>query len=45
MHSFVIGGIGTHKEFHFAVALDETGRLLGTEEFPTTKQGIYELQQ
>ncbi|NNN16636.1 MAG: IS110 family transposase [Acidimicrobiaceae bacterium] len=45
MHSCVIGGVDTDKEFHCAAALDETGRLLGTEEFPTTKQGINELQQ
>lgn len=45
MQGCVIGGVDTHKEFHCAAALDETGRLLGTEEFPTTKLGIKELEQ
>ena len=32
----MIGGVDTHKDVHVAAALDELGRLLGTEAFPTT---------
>jgi len=35
----VTGGVDTHKDFHVAVALDDVGRLLGTEQFPATMQG------
>jgi transposase len=35
----VTGGVDTHKDTHVAAALDELGRLLGTEAFPTTPAG------
>jgi transposase len=39
----VIGGIDTHKEIHVAAALDTNGAILGTEQFPTTRQGYRRL--
>jgi len=39
----VIGGIDTHKDVHVAAVLDELGRLLGTESFPTTASGYRQL--
>src|SRR5438445_3078729 len=39
----VIGGVDTHKDSYAAVALGETGRLLGTAQFPTTPDGYQEL--
>ena len=35
----VTGGVDTHKDFHVCAALDERGRVLGTEQFPTTLRG------
>lgn len=35
----VTGGVDTHKDTHVAAALDDLGRVLGTEEFPTTTAG------
>jgi transposase len=35
----VTGGVDTHKDFHVAAALDELGRVLGTEEFPVSLSG------
>lgn len=35
----VTGGVDTHKDVHVAAVLDEVGRLLGTESFPTTTAG------
>jgi len=35
----VVGGVDTHKEIHVAAAVDGTGRILGTKEFPTTSAG------
>jgi transposase len=35
----VTAGVDTHKDFHVAAALDEVGRLLGTESFPATPAG------
>src|SRR5688500_19015600 len=35
----VTGGVDTHKDFHVAGALDEVGRVLGTESFPTSAAG------
>ena len=32
----VTGGVDTHKDTHVAAALDELGRVLGTEAFPAT---------
>jgi transposase len=39
----VTGGVDTHKDFHVCAALDERGRVLGTEQFPTTLHGYREL--
>jgi transposase len=36
-------GVDTHKDFHFAVALDGLGRRLGTLSIPTTPAGYEEL--
>jgi transposase len=35
----VTGGVDTHKDLHVCVALDQRGRVLGTEQFPTTMRG------
>lgn len=35
--------VGTHKDFHVAVALDHLGRRLGTEQLPTTAAGYRKL--
>ncbi len=35
----VTGGVDTHKDTHVAAALDQLGRVLGTEAFPTTPAG------
>ncbi len=39
----VTGGVDTHKDVHVAAVLDELGRLLGTESFPTTAAGYRQL--
>jgi transposase len=39
----VTGGVDTHKDLHVAAALDQFGRLLGTEEFPTNSAGYRDL--
>ena len=39
----VTGGVDTHKDVHVAAVLDELGRLLATESFPTTRQGYRRL--
>ena len=39
----VIGGVDTHKDIHVAAVLDNVGRLLGTESFPTTRNGYRRL--
>jgi transposase len=39
----VLGGVDTHKDVHAAAAISETGRLLGTAEFPTTPVGYRRL--
>jgi transposase len=39
----VIGGVDTHKDVHVAAVLDQVGRLLGTESFPTTRHGYRRL--
>jgi len=38
-------GIDTHAEVHVAAALDERGRLLGVESFPTTAKGHDRLER
>jgi transposase len=35
----VIGGVDTHKNTHYAAALDDHGRLLGHREFPANDRG------
>jgi transposase len=37
------GGVDTHKDTHVAAALDELGRVLGTESFPATAAGYQRL--
>ena len=39
----VTGGVDTHKDLHVAAVLDELGRQLGTESFPTTRHGYRRL--
>jgi transposase len=39
----VTGGVDTHKDFHVAAALDQMGRLLGTEQFPSSSDGHRQL--
>jgi len=39
----VTGGVDTHKDVHVAVVIDEVGRVLGTESFPTTVAGHRQL--
>src|SRR5215207_6356698 len=39
----VTGGVDTHKDAHVAAALDQRGRVLGTESFPTTAIGYRQL--
>src|SRR5439155_25169388 len=39
----VTGGVDTHKDVHVAAVLDELGRQLGTESFPTTRHGYRRL--
>ena len=39
----VVGGVDTHKDIHVAAVLDELGRLLGVESFPTTRHGYRKL--
>jgi transposase len=38
-------GIDTHRDVHVVAVLDQRGRLLGTESFPTTGAGNNELEQ
>lgn len=40
----VTGGVDTHKDFHVAAALDQMGRLLGAERFPTSAEGYGQLE-
>jgi len=39
----VTGGVDTHLDVHVAAALDQLGRVLGTESFPTTPAGYRRL--
>ena len=32
----VIGGVDTHKDIHVAAVIDELGRFIAAESFPTT---------
>jgi transposase len=37
--SEVFGGVDTHQDTHTAAAIDQVGRVLGTQEFPATAPG------
>jgi transposase len=39
----VIGGVDTHKDIHVAAVIDELGRFVATESFPTTRHGYRRL--
>lgn len=39
----VTGGVDTHQDLHVAAALDQLGRVLGTESFPATLLGYRQL--
>jgi transposase len=39
----VIGGVDTHKDVHVAAVIDEQGKILDVERFPTTITGYKEL--
>ena len=39
----VTGGVDTHQDLHVAAALDQLGRVLGTQSFPTTIAGYRRL--
>jgi transposase len=39
----VTGGVDTHQDQHVAAALDQLGRILGTQSFPTTIAGYRQL--
>ena len=43
MVSGVVGGVDTHADVHVAAALDQNGRLLGIESFPTDTAGYRSL--
>lgn len=40
---FVTGGVDTHTDVHVAAIVDSTGRILGSESFPTTLAGFRRL--
>ena len=35
----VVGGVDTHKDLHVAAVVDHQDQVLGTQSFPTTRQG------
>lgn len=39
----VTGGVDTHQDLHVAAVLDQLGRVLATESFPTTVAGYRQL--
>ncbi len=41
----VYGGVDTHKDFHVAAAINEVGRILGTETFPANAAGYRRLER
>jgi transposase len=41
----IIGGVDTHAAVHCAAAIDTTGRLIGTAEFPATETGYQRLSR
>ena len=46
LHDVVVtGGVDTHKDLHVAAALDQLGRVLGTQAFRTTPAGYRQLHR
>jgi transposase len=41
----VTGGVDTHQDLHVAAALDQLGRVLGTQSFPATPAGYRQLHR
>ena len=41
----VTGGVDTHQDLHVAAALDQLGRVLGTQSFPTSPAGYRDLHR
>jgi transposase len=41
----VYGGVDTHMGFHVAAAIDDVGRILGSETFPATASGYRRLER
>jgi transposase len=41
----VTGGVDTHQDLHVAATLDQLGRVLGTQSFPTTPAGYRQLHR
>ena len=39
----MIGGVDTHKDIHVAAVIDELGRFIAAESFPTTTHGYRRL--
>ncbi len=39
----ITGGVDTHRDTHTAAAIDQTGRMLGHQTFPTTDAGYVAL--
>lgn len=40
----ITGGVDTHKDFHVAVALDDLGRLLGTEQSASSAESVLRME-
>ena len=36
----VVGGVDTHKDLHVAAVVDQNNKVLGTQYFSTTRQGL-----
>jgi transposase len=43
IQSVVIGGVDTHKDVHVAAVIDERGKILDVDHFPTTNTGYAQL--
>lgn len=41
----VTGGVDSHKDVNVAACIDEVGRILGSESFPTTQKGCRQLER
>jgi transposase len=39
----ILGGVDTHKDVHVAAVIDDVGRILATQSFPTTRRGYRQL--